>query len=119
MDQLQLYNSEYRLMSIVWAHEPVNSTELTKLCHSELGWKKSTTYTMIRKLSERGLLQNCDATVTSLVGREQVRQYESAALLEKSFDGSLPLLFATFLQGRRLTRKDAEELKRMIEEAAK
>lgn len=118
MEPFELHNAEYRLMQIIWEHEPVNSTELVRLCNERLGWKKSTTYTMLRKLADRGILQNRDATVTALVKREQVRQQEGTALLEKEFDGSLPLLFATFLHDRKLSKEEAEEIRRMIEEAS-
>ena len=118
MDYLKLFDAEYKFMNIIWEHEPVNSTELTRLCMQKLEWKKPTTYTMIRKLSERGLLQNVNATVSALVKREQVQKYESENLLKKSFDGSLPFFLATFLQGRKLTEKEAMEIKKLIEEAS-
>lgn len=119
MERYKLFDAEFKFISIVWAHEPVNSTELSKLCLQELGWKKSTTYNMIRKLVDRGILQNVNATVTSLVKLEQVQKYESEVLLEKAFDGSLPSFLATFLKDKKLSKQEAEEIKRMIEEAAK
>lgn len=119
MEELKLFDAEYKLMDIIWELEPINSTELTKICRDKLGWKKSTAYTMIRKLSERGILKNENATVRVLVKREQVQKYESEVLLEKVFDNSLPSFLATFLQGKKLSKQEAEEIKRMIEEAAK
>lgn len=119
MEDFKLFDAEYKFLDIIWENEPVNSTALTKLCLEKLGWKKPTTYTMIRKLCGRGLLKNESATVTALVKREQVQKYESEALLEKSFDGSLPAFLSAFLQGRRISEKEAEEIKIMIEEAAK
>jgi predicted transcriptional regulator len=119
VEELKLFNAEYRFMDIIWELEPINSTELTKICMQSLGWKKSTTYTMIRKLSERGILQNEEATVTALVKREQVQKYESEALLEKAFDGSLPAFLAAFLQDKKLSKQEAEEIEKMIEEATK
>jgi predicted transcriptional regulator len=119
MEKLKLFDAEYKLMDIIWKLEPINSTELTKVCMEKLGWKKSTTYTMIRKLSQRGILKNENATVTALVKREQVQKYESEVLLEKAFDNSLPAFLATFLQGKKLSKQEAEEIKKMIEEAAK
>lgn len=91
MSELKLFEAEFKFLNIIWEIEPINSTELTKICIKKLGWKKSTTYTMIRKLSERGILKNEEATVTSLVNRKQVQKYESEALLEKSFNNSLPI----------------------------
>ena len=106
-------------MDIIWELEPINSTKLAKVCAEKLGWKKSTTYTMIRKLSEQGFLKNENATVTALIKREEVQKYESETILEDKFDGSLPVFLATFLQGKRLSREEAEELQKMIEEATK
>ena len=119
MEQFKLFDAEFRFVSIIWDMEPVNSTELSKICFLRLGWKKSTTYNMIRKLAERGILKNENATVTALVKREQVLQYESETLLEKAFDGHLPTFLATFLQGKKLSKQEAEKIKKMIEEAAK
>lgn len=119
MDSLKLFDAEYRLMDIIWEMEPVGSTKLCRVCAQRLGWKKPTTYTVLRKLAGKGILKNENATVTSLVGRRQVQQYETQALLEKNFDGSLPAFLATFLQDRKLTKEEAAELERMIEEATK
>ncbi|MDD4568934.1 MAG: BlaI/MecI/CopY family transcriptional regulator [Tepidanaerobacteraceae bacterium] len=119
MEDLKLFDAEYKFMDIIWELEPINSTELTKVCRKKLGWKKSTTYTMIRKLSERGILKNENATVTVMVKREQVQKYESEVLLEDKFDGSLPIFLATFLQDKKLSKEEAKEIQKMIEEATK
>ncbi len=119
MEELKLFDAEYKFLDIIWELEPINSTELTKVCLQKLGWKKPTTYTMIRKLSGRGILKNENATVTSLVKREQVQKYESEALLEKAFDGSLPIFLASFLQDKKLSKQQAQELQKMIKEATK
>ncbi|NSW92465.1 MAG: BlaI/MecI/CopY family transcriptional regulator [Firmicutes bacterium] len=119
MEKYKLFDAEYKFVSIIWDNEPINSTGLVKLCADKLGWKKSTTYTVLKKLCERGILQNRDATVTSLVKREDVQRYESKAVLEKTFDGSLPKFLTAFLSGRKLSEQEAEELKRIIEEAVK
>lgn len=119
MEEFKLFDAEYKLLDIIWEREPINSTELTKVCLQRLGWKKSTTYTMIRKLSGRGILKNENATVVALISREKVQQYESKVLLEKTFDNSLPAFLATFLQDKKLSKREAEELKKMIEEATK
>lgn len=117
MEEYKLFDAEYRLMELVWNLEPVNSTALARRCEAELGWKKSTVFNLIRKLAGRGFLKNEHATVTALVKREQVRQYESEAVVEKSFGGSLPAFVAAFLRGRRLSSDEARALRQMIEEA--
>lgn len=119
MEKFKLFDAEYKFMDIIWEFEPINSTELSKICFSRLGWKKPTTYNMIRKLSERGILQNENAIVISLIGREQVQKYETEALLEKTFDGSLPAFIATFLKDRKLSEEEAQKIRKMIEEATK
>ena len=106
-------------MCIVWEKEPAGSTELVKLCQNEFGWKKSTTYSVIKRLSERGVLKNENAVVTALVKRIQVQRYESEQILEKTFDNSLPCFVAAFLQDKKLTQSDAEQIKKMIQEAVK
>ncbi len=116
MDQdLKLYDAEFRFACIVWKYEPIQSGELAKLCEQELGWKRTTTYTVLKKLCTRGILQNQDSVVTALVKREKVQQYESRAVLEKSFGGSLPKFIAAFLDGAKLSRKEADEIKQLID----
>jgi BlaI family penicillinase repressor len=119
MEKYKLFDAEYKFVSIIWDNEPINSTELVKLCADKLGWKKSTTYTVLKKLCERGILENRDATVSALVKRDDVQRYESRAVLDKTFDGSLPKFLTAFLSGRKLSEQEAEELKRIIEEAVK
>ena len=118
MEEYKLYDAEYKFVTLVWEHEPLNSGELVRLASEKLGWKKSTTYTVLRKLCERGILNNSDAVVTSAVSREQVLQYESASVIEKTFNGSLPLFLTAFLGRQKLTAEEASELKRIIEEAS-
>ena len=117
MKDYKLFDAEFKFISIIWEIEPVNSTELSKVCLEKLGWKKSTTFNMIRKLSEREILKNDNAIVTSLINREQVQKYESDALLDKDFNGSIPEFITTFLKGKKLSNKEADEIKKMIEEA--
>ncbi|NLM83448.1 MAG: BlaI/MecI/CopY family transcriptional regulator [Clostridiales bacterium] len=119
MERFKLFDAEYKFVSIVWDNEPVKSTELVRLCSEKLGWKKSTTYTVLKKLCQRGILQNKDATVTALIRREDVQRYESKAVLDRAFDGSLPKFLTAFLSERKLSEQEAEELRRIIEEAAK
>lgn len=119
MQDYKLFDAEYKFAALVWENEPVNSTELVKLSQERLGWKKSTTYTVLRKLCERGILANVDAVVTSLVKREDAQKYASETLIEKSFNGSLPQFLTTFLNEKKLSAKEAEELKKIIERATK
>lgn len=119
METYKLFDAEYKFVSLIWENEPINSTELVKLCLQKLGWKKSTTYTVLRKLCERGILKNENAMVTTLIKREESQKYESEALIDKAFNGSLPQFLTAFLGGNKISEKEAEELKRIIEEAAK
>lgn len=117
MGEKKLYESEYRFMNIVWEREPLKSTELARLCGERLGWKKSTCYTVLKKLADRGFVENENAVVRALVTREEVQRYESGNVVDKNFDGSLPAFVTAFLKDRKLTKKEAEELKEMIEKA--
>ena len=119
MKDLKIFDAEYKFLDIVWDCEPINSTQLTKICLEKLGWKRTTTYTVLRKLCDREILKNENATVTALVKREQIQKYESEALLEKSFDGSLPAFLTTFLKDKKISKTEEEKLKKLIEEAAK
>lgn len=113
---LRLCDSEYRFMLLVWEAEPVKSGELVQLSKEKLGWKKSTTYTVIKKLSERGFLKNEDTVVTALVTKEECQTVESDYFVERTFEGSLPSFIAAFLGGKKLSEKEAEEIKRLIDE---
>jgi len=120
-NQLKLFDAEYKFMCIVWEHEPINSTELSRLCEVALGWKKPTTYSMIKKLAGpgRGLLRNEKATVTALVAREDVQRHEAAVFMNRVFDGSMPSFITAFLQDNTLTDEDAQKIKAMIDEVTK
>ncbi len=104
-----------RFADIVWANEPVGSGELVKICEKELKWKKSTTYTVLRKLCEKGLLKNENGIVSSLVSREEFYSAKSEQIIEDSFEGSLPSFIAAFISRKNLTAKEAEEIQRMID----
>ena len=119
MKDLKIFDAEHKILDIIWEKEPINSTKLTKICLEKLGWKKTTTYTVLRKLCDRGVLKNENATVTALIKREQIQKHEGEALLDKSFDGSLPTFLAAFLKDKKISVKEADELKKMIEEAIK
>lgn len=115
MEDLKLCDSEYKFMLIVWEHAPVNSGELVTLCNEQLGWKKSTTYTVIKKLSERGFIKNENAVVSVLVEKENCQSVETEYFVERTFGGSLPSFLAAFLNSRKLSVKEAEEIKKMID----
>lgn len=110
-------DGEYRLLEMIWEAEPVNSTELVKLCGERYGWKKSTTYTVLKKLVEKEAVENHAARVTARVKREELQRVESREFLEQKFQGSLPAFLTAFLQDRKLTKKEAWRLHNMIEEA--
>lgn len=113
----KLFEAERRFMEIIWEEAPVNSTRLCATALARLGWKKSTTYTMLRRLTERGVVQNENAVVTPLLSREAFLHRESEELIESGFSGSVPAFLASYLRGRRLSEAELDELKRMIEEA--
>lgn len=112
----KIFESEYRFCSILWEREPINSTDLVKLCKERLGWLKGTTYTVIRRLAERGVLKNENTMVSSLISREEARVAEIDELMEKRFDGSLPAFVAAFTKQQNLTEKQLDEIMRIIEE---
>ena len=114
METPKIFDSELRFCEILWEHQPVRSSELAHLCAEKLGWKKSTTYTVIKRLTERGVVQTEDAVVTALVSRDQVQRAESRACVERTFSGSLPGFLNAFVGGRGLSAEEADELRRMI-----
>ncbi len=111
-----LGDSEYRFACIVWENEPLGSGQLVRLAAERLGWKKSTTYTVLKNLIEKGILKNEDSTVTSCVKKGQVQRYESSAVVSRTFDGSLPQFVAAFLGGNSLSAQDAAEIRRMLDD---
>lgn len=116
MEQYHLSDSEYRFLQVVWAAEPVGSGELVHLCAAELGWKKSTTYTVLKKLCEKGVLKNESSIVSSAVARETVAGDAAETFVEKAFGGSLPGFLTAFMGGRKLTAQEAEALRRLIDQ---
>ena len=115
MDVPKVFDSEYRLCLILWEHEPIKSSELVRLCREQLGWKPTTTYTVIKRLSERGVLKNENTLVTSLVSKDQVQAAEIDELVEKTFEGSLPAFVAAFTKPHRLSAKEVDEVQAMID----
>lgn len=115
METPKIFESEYRFCEILWEREPIASGELVKLCQEKLEWKKSTTYTVIRRLAERGVLKSENAIVTSLVSKEEVQSSTSSEVVERSFSGSLPGFIAAFTRKRALTPKEANEIQKIID----
>ncbi len=115
MSTPRIFESEYRFCLILWEHEPVRSMELVRLCRERLGWSKATTYTVIKRLSERGVLRNENAVVTALVSKEEAQAAEIDALVEKTFEGSLPAFVAAFTRKKRLSPQEIAEIRRMID----
>ena len=115
MSTPKIFESEYRFCLILWEHEPVNSTELVRLCKEKLGWSKATTYTVIRRLAERGVVRNENAVVTSLVSKAEAQEAEIDQLVEKTFEGSLPAFVAAFTRREKLSAADVAALQQMID----
>lgn len=114
MDTPKIFESEYRFCLILWEHEPVKSSELVKLCREQLGWKPTTTYTVLRRLSDRGVLKNENTVVTSLVSKDEVQAAEIDELVEKKFEGSVPAFFAAFTKRRKISQEEIDEVQKMI-----
>ena len=115
MEHFRLYDGELKFMTIIWDNEPLPSRRLVELCAETLGWKQSTTYTVLKKLSVKGLVKNENSVVTALVKRDQAQRLESEAVVDRAFGGSLPSFVAAFMGGRGLSEEDAEELHRLID----
>lgn len=119
METPKIFESEYRFCLILWEHEPVTASELVKLCQEQLGWKRTTTYTVIKRLSERGVLKNEDGTVTSLVSKDEAQASEIDELVEKKFEGSLPAFVAAFTKHQKISEEELDEVQRMIDRIRK
>ncbi|MBQ8813979.1 MAG: BlaI/MecI/CopY family transcriptional regulator [Lachnospiraceae bacterium] len=116
MSTPKVFESEYRFCLVLWEHEPIKSSELVNLCREQLGWKPTTTYTVIKRLSERGVLKNENTIVTALVTKDEVQAAEIDELVEKKFEGSLPAFIAAFTKHQRLSQRDLDEVQRMIDQ---
>ncbi len=115
MEIPRIHESEYRFCLILWDHEPVKSKELVRLCQEQLDWKPTTTYTIIKRLSERGILKNENTIVTALVSKDQVQAAEIDELVDKKFEGSLPAFVAAFARHQKLSASEVDELQAMID----
>ena len=116
MDESRLGTVEARFADILWQNTPIGSGELVKLCEKELGWKKSTTYTMLRRLCQRGLFENRDSVVPTVLTREEFYARQSEEYVRESFRGSLPAFLAAFGSRSKLTEQEIDELQRLIDE---
>lgn len=113
--ELELGAIQERFADIVWANEPLGSGELVKICEKELNWKKATTYTVLRKLCEKGLLKNEKGVVSSLISKEEFYSAKSELIIEESYEGSLPAFIAAFISRKNLTANEADEIQKMID----
>ena len=119
MDIPKIHEGEYRFCLIMWEPEPVTAVELVKLCQEQLGWKRTTTYTVIKRLGEKGVLQNENGTITSLVSKDAAQAYEIDELVEKKFEGSLPAFVAAFTKHQNISKEELDEVQRMIDRIRK
>ena len=115
METPKIFESEYRFCLILWENEPINSAKLARLCSEKLGWSRTTTYTVIRRLSDRGVVKNENTIVTSLVSKDEVQAAEIDELVEKTFEGSLPAFIAAFTRRKSLSREEAAEIRQMLD----
>ena len=115
MEAPKIFESEYRFCLILWEHEPINSTHLVELCKEQLGWSKATTYTVIRRLSERGVVKNENAVVTSLISKEEAQKSRLNEMVEETFEGSMPAFIAAFSKSKRLSKEEVEQLRQLID----
>ena len=111
----KIFESEYRFCLILWEHEPIKSTDLAKLCKEKLEWSKTTTYTVIKRLSERGVVKNENTIVTSLVSKEEVQASELNEMVEKTFEGSLPAFIAAFTKHQKISDAEIDAIQQMID----
>lgn len=115
MDTPKVFESEYRFCLILWENEPVKSSKLVELCKEQLGWKPTTTYTVIKRLSERGVLKNENTVVTSLISKNEVQAAELNEMVEKTFEGSLPAFIAAFTKHQKISDKEIDAVQQMID----
>lgn len=112
----RISEGEYRFLSILWEDEPIASPELVKHCNEQLGWKKSTTYTVIKKLIEKGIVKNENTIVTALVSKDEVDKWQGEELLQRTSNGNVPAFLAAFLKDRKLSAADIERIRRLIDQ---
>ena len=115
METLKIFESEYRFCLLLWENEPMNSTRLVSLCKEQLGWSKATTYTVIRRLSERGVIQNENTIVSSLISKEEAQRSRLEEMVEETFEGSMPAFIAAFSRSKKLTKSEVDQLQALID----
>ena len=115
MDAPKIFESEYRFCLILWDNEPVSSGNLVELCKENLGWSKATTYTVIRRLSERGVVKNENTVVTALISKEEAQASRLDEMMEETFEGSMPAFIAAFSKSKKLSRQEVEQLQVLID----
>ena len=115
METPKVFESAYRFCLILWENEPIKSSELVNLCREQLGWKPTTTYTVIKRLSERGVLKNENTIVSSLVSKDEIQAAEIDEMVEKTFEGSLPAFIAAFTKHQKISEKEIDALQKMID----
>lgn len=119
MDDTRLGAVESQFADIIWENAPLSSRDLVKLCQQQLEWKKSTTYTVLKKLCDRGIFQNEDGIVTPLVSRQEFHARQSQRFVEETFQGSLPAFISAFASGKKLSPQDVSDIRRMLDEYGK
>ena len=115
MSTPKVFESEYRFCLILWEHEPIKTTDLVTICGEQLGWKPTTTYTVIKRLTERGILENNNKIVTSLVSKDEVQAAEINEMVEKTFEGSLPAFIAAFTKHQKISEEEIDAVQQMID----
>ena len=115
METPKIFESEYRFCLLLWDSEPINSTKLAALCKEQLGWSKAITYTVIRRLAERGVVKNENTIVTTLISKEEAQKSRLEEMMEETFEGSMPAFIAAFSKTKKLTRQEVDQLKAVID----
>ena len=115
MNTPKIFESEYRFCLLLWDSEPINSTKLAALCKEQLGWSKATTYTVIRRLAERGVVKNENTIVTTLISKEEAQKSRLEEMMEETFEGSMPAFIAAFSRSKKLSKKEVDQLRALID----
>ena len=118
METPKIFESEYRFCLLLWDNEPINSTKLVQLAKEHLGWSKATTYTVIRRLSERGVVKNENTIVSTVISKEEAQKSRLEEMVEETFEGSMPAFIAAFSKSKKLTRQEVDQLKALIDNYA-
>ena len=116
MKEIELGDVQAIFADIIWNNEPIGSGELVKICEKELNWKKPTTYTVLRKLCEKGLFKNEDGVVTAVISREEFNASKSEKFVEDTYEGSLPAFIAAFMSHKKISKSEIDEIQKMINE---